>query len=75
MTQLDPSVQSMLVEATLELLGSSTRLRNEDHAKKYLLSFRYVYCGLAAAVAKGESRAEGEAEECFQKLPQLRSGK
>ncbi len=73
MTQLDPGVQSMLIEATMELLGSGTRLRNEDHAKKYLLSFRYVYCGLAAVVARGEAKAEGEVEECFQKLPQLRA--
>jgi hypothetical protein len=75
MTQLDPAVQITLIEATMDLLGSSTRLRNEDHARKYLLSFRYVYCGLAAAVAKGEVKAEGEVEECFQRLPQLRSGK
>ncbi|MBN1855986.1 MAG: hypothetical protein JW846_03435 [Dehalococcoidia bacterium] len=73
MTQLDPSVQIRLIDATLDLLGTHARLRDEGHAKKYLLSFRYVYCGLSAAVAKGELRAEGEPEECFEKLPQVRS--
>ena len=72
MTQLDPSVQIRLIEATTSLLSSShTRLRNEDHAKKYILSFRYVYCGLAAAVAKGELTEDG-VEECFHKLSQGR---
>ncbi len=75
MTQLDPAVQTMLIEATLELLGSNTRLRSEDHARKYIASFRFVYFGLANAVLKGETRAEGEEVECFQRLPQLRSGK
>jgi len=75
MSQLDPSVQIRLIDAVTDLLSSThTRLRNEDHAKKYILSFRYVYCGLAAAVAKGELRVDGEVEECFQKLPQPRRG-
>ncbi|NLE95253.1 MAG: hypothetical protein GX600_06170 [Dehalococcoidia bacterium] len=75
MSQLDPAVQSRLIDATLGLLGSTrTRLRDENHAKKYILSFRYVYCGLAAAVAKGELHLEGEVEECFQKLSQPRRG-
>jgi len=70
MTQLDPSVQVQLVEATLNLLGGThVRLRGEDHARKFLLSFRYVYCGLSAAVVKGENIAEGDVEACFQKLP------
>ena len=70
MTQLDPSVQVRLVDATLNLLGGPhVRLRGEEHAKKFILSFRYVYCGLSVAVAKGELRAEGDVEECFQKLP------
>ncbi len=72
MTQLDPSVQIRLIEATTSLLSSShTRLRNEDHARKYILSFRYVYCGLAAAVAKGELTEDG-VEECFHRLSQGR---
>jgi hypothetical protein len=70
MTEIDPGVQVRLVDATLNLLGGPhVRLRGEDHAKKFILSFRYVYCGLCAAVAKGELRAEGDVEECFQKLP------
>jgi hypothetical protein len=74
MTQLDPSVQIQLIEATLNLLGGThVRLRGEDHARKFILSFRYVYCGLSAAVAKGESRAEDDVEECFHKLPVPRS--
>jgi len=73
MTQLDPSVQIRLVDATLNLLGGSrVRLRNEDHAKKFIQSFRYLYCGLSAGVAKGEMQVEGEPGECFHKLPQLR---
>ncbi len=72
MTQLDPSVQIKLIEATTSLLSSShTRLRNEDHARKYILSFRFVYCGLAAAVMRGESTDDG-LEECFYKLSQGR---
>ncbi len=75
MTQLDPAVQVRLIDATLDLLGGPrVRLRSEDHARKYVQSFRFMYCGLSAAVAKGEVRAEGEAEECFQKLPPLRGG-
>ncbi len=73
MTQLDPVVQARLVEATINLLGSShARLRNEDHARKYILSFRFVYCGLAAAVAKGESPSDDGVEECFHQLSQPR---
>ncbi len=73
MTQLDPSVQVRLIDATMSLLGSSrARLRDEDHARKYILSFRFVYCGLAAAVSKGELRVDGDVEECFHKLTQSR---
>ncbi|TFH37513.1 MAG: hypothetical protein E4G93_00120 [Dehalococcoidia bacterium] len=76
MTQLDPSVQVRLIDATLNLLGGPhVRLRGEDHAKKFILSFRYMYCGLSAAVAKGEIHAEGDVEECFQKLPLPRNVK
>jgi len=73
MTQLDPSAQIRLGAATLNLLGGPrVRLRNEDHAKKFIESFRYLYCGLSAGVAKGEMHADGEPAECFHKLPQLR---
>ena len=75
MTQLDPSVQVRLIDATLNLLGGPrVRLRSEDHAKKFVQSFRFMYCGLSAAVAKGEVHAAGEAEECFRKLPPVRGG-
>jgi len=70
MTQLDPSVQIRLIEATMSLLGKPhLRLRDENVAKKYISSFRYVYCGLSGAVAKGELRPDGEPEECFLRLP------
>ena len=75
MSQLDPEVQIRLIDAAVELLGMNTHLRNEDHARKYIASFRYLYCHLAAAVSKGETRSEGEAEECFLKLPASRAGK
>jgi hypothetical protein len=68
MSELDPAIQSQLIETTLDLLGRPHRLRDEEMAKKYLASFRFVYCGLSAAVAKGESRAEGEPEECFHEI-------
>lgn len=68
MSELDPVIQSQLIETTLDLLGRPHRLRDEDMAKKYIASFRFVYCGLSAAVAKGESRAEGEPDECFHEL-------
>ncbi len=73
MTQLDPNVQIRLIDATMSLLGSSdARLKNESHAKKYIQSFRYVYCALAMSVVKGETRVDGEPEDCFEKLPQSR---
>ncbi|MBN1151794.1 MAG: hypothetical protein JXA58_01165 [Dehalococcoidia bacterium] len=75
MSQLDPEVQIRLIDAVVDLLGMGTRLRSEDHARKYMASFRYLYCGLSAAVAKGETRTEGEPEECFLALPPMRSGK
>jgi hypothetical protein len=75
MSQLDPEVQIRLIDATVDLLGAGTHLRNEDHARKYIASFRYLYCQLAAAVSKGETRTEGEPEECFLKLPATRSAK
>jgi len=75
MSQLDPEVQIRLIDAVVDLLGVGTRLRSEDHARKYLASFRYLYCGLAAAVVKGEVRMEGEPEECFLALPPMRSGR
>jgi len=68
MTQLDPAIQSQLIETTLDLLGRPHRLRDEDSAKKYIASFRFVYCGLSAAVAKGEVRTDGEPDECFHEL-------
>ncbi len=76
MTQLDPSVQIRLVDATLNLLGGPrVRLRNEAVAKKYIQSFRFLYCGLSAGVAKGEIAAAGDMEECFHKLPLARETK
>ena len=75
MSQLDPEVQIRLIDAAVELLGMNTHLRSEDHARKYIASFRYLYCQLAAAVSKGEARTEGEPEECFLKLPVTRSAK
>jgi len=68
MTDLDPEIQSQLIETTLDLLGRPHRLKDEDMARKYIASFRFVYCGLSAAVAKGEVRADGEPEECFHEL-------
>lgn len=76
MTQLDPGVQVQLITATLNLLGGPrVHLRNEAVARKYIQSFRFLYCGLAAGVAKGEIAAAGDAEECFHKLPLARETK